>query len=56
MPCDRWSLSIFHGRFSPAPSGAAGSDQDLSFQAVLRLIREFHGMEELASGAPIRCK
>ena len=51
----------------PAPSGAAEDDrsstfdsvdldQDDSFWAVLRLIREFHGMEEPASVALNWCK
>ena len=31
-------------------------DRDDSFRAVLRLIREFHSMEEPASVAPNRCK
>ena len=55
-PCDRRSHSIFHGRSSPAPSGAAGVDRVLSFRSVLRLIREFHSMEGLASGTPIGCE
>ena len=61
------SRSGFDGRSSPAPSGAAEDDhasandlldldRDDSFRAVLRLIREFHSMEEPTSVAPNRCK
>ena len=57
----------YRGCSSPAPSGAAeddrdgvsGSvdlDRDHSFRAVLRLIREFHSIEEPASVAPNWCK
>ena len=56
-----------HGLSSPAPSGVAeedrdsisgsvDSDRDDSFRSVLRLIREFHGLEEPASVASNRCK
>ena len=48
--------SIFHGRYSPAPLGVAGVDRVLSFRSVLRLVREFHGVEGLASWAPIGCE
>ena len=59
--------SEYGGRSSPAPSGVVEDDrsstfysvdldQDDSFQAVLRLIREFHSMEEPASVAPNWCK
>ena len=55
------------GRSSPSPSGAGDDDrsstvdsldldQDDSFRAVLRLIREFHSLEEPASVAPNQCK
>ena len=55
------------GRSSPSPSGAGDDirsstidsldfDRDDSFRAVLRLIREFHSLEEPASVAPNRCK
>ena len=37
-------------------SDSVDLDRDDSFRAVLRLIREFHSMEELASVAPNRCK
>ena len=61
------SRSGFGGRSSPAPSGAAEDDhsstfdsadldRDDSFRVVLRLILEFHSMEEPASVAPNRCK
>ena len=61
------SRSGFHGRSSPAPSGSAEDnrdsvsglvdlDRDDSFRAVLRLILEFHSMEEPTSVAPNRCK
>ena len=64
---DGRSHSEFHGRSSPALSDAAeddrgsisGSvdlDRDDSFRSVLRLIREFHSLKELASVAPNRCK
>ena len=54
------------GRFSPSPSGAGDDDrsstvdsldmdQDDTFRAVLRLIWEFHTLEEPASVAPNRC-
>ena len=67
MPHANRSHSEYQGRSSPAPSGAAENDgdsvcgsvdldQDDSFRAVYRLIREFHSMEELASVAPNRCK
>ena len=59
--------SEYRGRSSPAPSGAAEDDRDSisgsvdldrddSFWTVLRLMREFHSMEELASVSPNRCK
>ena len=38
-PCGRLFRSIFHGRSSPAPLGAAGVDRVLSFRSVLRLKR-----------------
>ena len=55
------------GRSSPSPLGVGdddcpstadslGLDRDDSFRAVLRLIREFHNLEELASVVPNRCK
>ena len=55
------------GRSSPSPLGAGDDDrsstvnslnldQDDSFRAVLRLIREFHSLEEPASVAPNWCK
>ena len=61
------SHSEYRGRSSPVPSGAADDnrdsasssvdlDPDDSVWAVLRLIREFHSMEETASVAPNRCK
>ena len=37
-------------------SDSVDLDRDDSFRAVLRLIREFHSMEEPASVAPNRCK
>ena len=57
----------YGGRSSPAPSGAAEDnrsstfdsldlDRDDSFRSVLRLIREFHSLEEPASVAPNRYK
>ena len=57
----------YGGHSSPAPSGVTEDDRsstfdsvdldrDDSFWAVLRLIREFHSMEELASVALNRCK
>ena len=57
----------YRGRSSPTPSGVAADDRDSSsgsvdldrdgsFWAVLRLIREFHSIEELASVTPNRCK
>ena len=66
-PCADRSRSGFHGQSSPTPSGAAEDDRDSvsgsvdldrddSFRAVLRLIREFHSLEEPASVAPNRCK
>ena len=61
------SHSEFYSPSSPAPSGAAEGDRDSlsssvdldwddSFRSVLRLIREFQGVEELAIVAPNRCK
>ena len=61
------SRSGYSGRSSSTPSGVAEDDHDSSsgsvdldrddsFRAVLRLIREFHSMEEPASVAPNRCK
>ena len=61
------SRSEYGGRSSPAPSGAAEDDcssafdsvyldRDNSFRFVLRLIRDFHSLEEPASVAPNRCK
>ena len=63
---DRSCLGL-HGLSSPAPSGVAEDDRDSisgsvdldrddSFRSVLRLIREFHGLEEPASVASKRCK
>ena len=57
----------YGGHSSPAPSGVTEDDRsstfdsvdldrDDSFRAVLRLIKEFHSMEEPASVAPNRCK
>ena len=37
-------------------SGSVDLDRDDSFRAVLRLIGEFHSMEEPASVAPNQCK
>ena len=62
-----WSCFGYGGRSSPAPSGVADDDRssasdsvdldrDDLFRAVLRLIREFHSMEEPASVAPNWCK
>ena len=56
-----------HGLSSPAPSGVAEEDRDSisgsvdldmddSFRSVLRLIQEFHGLEEPASIASNWCK
>ena len=61
------SCSEYRGRSSPAPSGVAEDDQfsssgsvdldrDDSFRALLRLIPEFHSVEEPPSVAPNRCK
>ena len=61
------SRSEYCGRSSPTPSGAAEDDRDSisslvdldrddSFRTVLRLIWEFHSLEEPASVAPNRCK
>ena len=61
------SRSEYGGHSSPAPSGAAednrcstfnsvNMDRDASFRSVLRLIREFHSLEEPAIVAPNRCK
>ena len=60
------SRSGLRGFSSPAPSGVVEEnrcsissvdlDGDDSFRSVLRLIREFHGMEEPASVAFNRCK
>ena len=61
------SRSEYGGCSSPTPSGAAEDDcsstfdsvdldRDDSFRAVLRLIREFHSMEELAGVTLNRCK
>ena len=57
----------YGGRSSPTPSGVADNDcssasnsvdldRDDSFRVVLRLIREFHNMEEPASVTLNRCK
>ena len=59
--------SGYGGCSSPSPSGAGDNDRsstvdsldmdrDDSFRAVLRLIREFHSLEEPASVASNRCK
>ena len=61
------SRSGFHGSSSLTPSGAAEDDRDSvsgsvdldrddSFRAVLRLIWEFHSLEEPVSVAPNWCK
>ena len=61
------SLSEYGGRSFPTPSGAAEEDRsstfdlvdldrDDLFRVVLRLIQEFHSMEEPASVAPKWCK
>ena len=61
------SRSEYGGRSSLAPSGSAEDDcsstfdsvdldRDDSFRSVLRLIRDFHSLEEPASVAPNRCK
>ena len=61
------SRSALHSRSSPSPLGAGEGDRDSvsnsidldrddSFRTVLRLIREFRSMEELASVAPNHCK
>ena len=66
-PCFDRSRSGFRGFSSPTPSGVteedcdsiSGSvdlDRDDPFRSVLRLIREFHGMEEPASVVSNRCK
>ena len=63
---DRSRLGL-HGLSLPAPSGVAEDDRDSisgsvdldrddSFRSVLRLIREFHSLEELASVASNQCK
>ena len=63
---DRSRLGL-HGLSSPAPSGVAEEDRDSisgsidldrddSFRSVLRLIWEFHGLEEPANVASNRCK
>ena len=63
---DRSRLGL-HSLSSPATSGVAEEDRDSisgsvdldrddSFRSVLRLIREFHGLEEPASVASNRCK
>ena len=55
------------GRCSPSPLGVGDDDRSSavdslnidredSFRAVLHLIREFHGLEELASVDPNQCK
>ena len=61
------SRSDYGGRSSPAPSGVVDDDRsstfesvylgkDDSFRSVLRIIREFHSLEEPASVAPNCCK
>ena len=61
------SHSGYGGRSFPSPSGAGDDDRSITvdsldmdrddtFRAVLRLIREFHSLEEPASIAPNRCK
>ena len=67
MPVADPSHSECGGRSSPAPSGAGDDncsrtfairdlDRDDSFRFVLRLIRRFCSLEELASEAPNQCK
>ena len=44
------------GVVSPAGAASVDLDNDDSFRSVLRLIRDFHSLEEPASVAPNRCK